>query len=205
MSWKSLSLGDALSVKHGFAFKSTYFSDRGPFLVLTPCNFHGAWLVFVWRTGKDRWYTGHFPEEYILSETDIIVAMTEQGPWIAGKFSHRSGRQSLSSQSEAWAGNTLSMSRSLIENSLTISSTQRVCEDRSVAVLRERKSGTPHRTGSAEFAFAVPGRRITGPDCRYPFRLRRSDRKQPAADCTAGTGGAGTLPGVVRPAPLSRP
>ena len=83
MSWKSLSLGDALSVKHGFAFKSTYFSDRGPFLVLTPGNFHehGGFRL---RTGKDRWYTGHFPEEYILSETDIIVAMTEQGPGLLG-------------------------------------------------------------------------------------------------------------------------
>ena len=83
MSWKSLSLGDALSVKHGFAFKSTYFSDRGPFLVLTPGNFHehGGFRL---RTGKDRWYTGHFPEEYILSETDIIVALTEQGPGLLG-------------------------------------------------------------------------------------------------------------------------
>ena len=83
MSWKSLSLGDALSVKHGFAFKSTYFSDRGSFLVLTPGNFneHGGFRL---RTGKDRWYTGRFPEEYILSETDIIVAMTEQGPGLLG-------------------------------------------------------------------------------------------------------------------------
>ena len=83
MSWKSLSLGDALSVKHGFAFKGTFFSDRGSYLVLTPGNFreHGGFRL---RAGKDRWYAGDFPEEYILDERDIIVAMTEQGPGLLG-------------------------------------------------------------------------------------------------------------------------
>ena len=83
VSWKSLSLGEALSVKHGFAFKSTYFSDRGSHLVLTPGNFHehGGFRL---RPGKNRWYTGDFPDEYILGERDIIVAMTEQGPGLLG-------------------------------------------------------------------------------------------------------------------------
>ena len=83
MSWQSLSLGEALSVKHGFAFKSTHFSDRGSHLVLTPGNFreHGGFRL---RPGKDRWYTADFPEEYILDERDIIVAMTEQGPGLLG-------------------------------------------------------------------------------------------------------------------------
>ena len=83
MSWKSLSLGEALSVKHGFAFKGTFFSDRGSYLVLTPGNFreHGGFRL---RAGKDRWYAGDFPEEYILDERDIIVAMTEQGPGLLG-------------------------------------------------------------------------------------------------------------------------
>ena len=83
MSWKPLSLGEALSVKHGFAFKGTFFSDRGSYLVLTPGNFreHGGFRL---RAGKDRWYTGDFPEEYILDERDIVVAMTEQGPGLLG-------------------------------------------------------------------------------------------------------------------------
>ena len=83
MSWKSLSLGEALSVKHGFAFKSTYFSDQGSYLVLTPGNFREQG-GFQLRTGKDRWYSGYFPEEYILGERDILVAMTEQGPGLLG-------------------------------------------------------------------------------------------------------------------------
>ena len=36
------------------------------------------------RPGKDRWYTGDFPDEYVLCERDIIVAMTEQGPGLLG-------------------------------------------------------------------------------------------------------------------------
>jgi len=32
-------LGDLISIKHGFAFKSEYFSSQGPFVLLTPGNF----------------------------------------------------------------------------------------------------------------------------------------------------------------------
>lgn len=36
------------------------------------------------RPGKDRFYSGDIPEEYILKEDDLIVAMTEQGPGLLG-------------------------------------------------------------------------------------------------------------------------
>ena len=42
-------------------------------------------------------------------------------------------------------------------------------------------------------------------DRRYPLRLRRPDREQPAADCVVGGGGAAALPRMVRPLPLPRP
>ena len=76
-------LGDAIRVKHGFAFKSQYFSDSGEFVVLTPGNFNeegGFWL----RPSKDRFYSGEIPEDYVLNEGDLIVAMTEQGPGLLG-------------------------------------------------------------------------------------------------------------------------
>ena len=83
MSWREITLGDAIHVKHGFAFKGQHFSDKGEYIVLTPGNFHEEG-GFRLRLGKDRFYTGDIPEEYILNESDLIIAMTEQGPGLLG-------------------------------------------------------------------------------------------------------------------------
>ena len=83
MSWHELQLGDAIHVKHGFAFKGGYFADDGTHVVLTPGNFHERG-GFRLRPGKDRFYAGDIPESFILSEGDLIVAMTEQGPGLLG-------------------------------------------------------------------------------------------------------------------------
>ena len=83
MSWHKMMLGDAIRVKHGFAFKSQYFSDSGEFIVLTPGNFNEEG-GFRLRPSKDRFYTGEIPEAYVLNEGDLIVAMTEQGPGLLG-------------------------------------------------------------------------------------------------------------------------
>ena len=83
MSWHEITLGDAIHVKHRYAFKSQYFSDNGKFVVLTPGNFkeEGGFRA---RPGKDRFYTGDIPEDYVLAEGDIIVAMTEQSFGLLG-------------------------------------------------------------------------------------------------------------------------
>lgn len=83
MSWKRHKLGELISVKHGWAFKSQHFEDEGRYVVLTPGNFfeEGG---FKHRPGKDRSYSGSFASEYLLSEGDLIVAMTEQGPGLLG-------------------------------------------------------------------------------------------------------------------------
>ena len=83
MSWRDIKLGETFSVKHGFAFKSTYFSNAGSHLVLTPGNFHEEG-GFRLKPGKDRAYCGDFPEDYVLKKGDLIVAMTEQGPGLLG-------------------------------------------------------------------------------------------------------------------------
>jgi type I restriction enzyme, S subunit len=70
-------------VKHGFAFKGEYFSDNGSHVVLTPGNFNEEG-GFRLRPGKDRFYSGDIPEEYILESGDLIVAMTEQGAGLLG-------------------------------------------------------------------------------------------------------------------------
>ncbi|MGQ3053085.1 MAG: restriction endonuclease subunit S [Roseateles sp.] len=83
MSWREVQLGDGLHIKHGFAFKGEYFAAAGEHLVLTPGNFleKGGFRV---RDGKERFYHADFPEEYLLAEGDLIVAMTEQGEGLLG-------------------------------------------------------------------------------------------------------------------------
>ena len=83
MSWHEITLGDAISVKHGFAFQSHYFSASGEFVVLTPGNFNEQG-GFRLRPGTDRFYAGDIPADYVLNEGDLIVAMTEQGPGLLG-------------------------------------------------------------------------------------------------------------------------
>ena len=83
MRWREISLGDAIRVKHGFAFKGQYFSDSGDYVILTPGNFNEEG-GFRLRLGKDRFYTGDIPEGYVLDEGDLIIAMTEQGDGLLG-------------------------------------------------------------------------------------------------------------------------
>jgi type I restriction enzyme S subunit len=84
MSWHEVQLGDGIRIKHGFAFKSRYFADAGRYIVLTPGNFNEEGGGFCLRPGKDRFYSGDIPEVFILSEGDLIVAMTEQAPGLLG-------------------------------------------------------------------------------------------------------------------------
>ena len=78
-----MELGEAIHIRHGFAFRSQYFSDNGQLVVLTPGNFNegGGFRV---RPDKDRFYSGAVPKEYILRKGDLIIAMTEQGPGLLG-------------------------------------------------------------------------------------------------------------------------
>lgn len=83
MTWRELALGEAIHVKHGYAFKGEFFSDQGQHIVLTPGNFNEEG-GFRRRPEKDRAYVGAIPEAYVLGEGDLIVAMTEQGPGLLG-------------------------------------------------------------------------------------------------------------------------
>lgn len=76
-------LGDWLRVEHGFGFKGEHFVENGRYVVLTPGNFHESG-GFRARPGKDRYYAAAFPERYLLSKGDLIVAMTEQGEGLLG-------------------------------------------------------------------------------------------------------------------------
>lgn len=73
--WDKVSLGDFLSVKHGFAFKGEFFKDNeSNNILLTPGNFNiGGGL----KLNKVKYYDGPVPEEYILKQNDLIITMTD--------------------------------------------------------------------------------------------------------------------------------
>ena len=83
VKWRDCKLGDLLEVRHGFAFLGEHFGSAGTHVVLTPGNFleEGG---FKERADKAKWYSGPIPEEYVLNEGDLIVAMTEQAEGLLG-------------------------------------------------------------------------------------------------------------------------
>ena len=81
--WQEVQLGDLFQVKHGYAFKGEYFSEAGPYVVLTPGNFFDQG-GFKNKGNKEKFYVGDVPRNYLLSESDLIVAMTEQAEGLLG-------------------------------------------------------------------------------------------------------------------------
>ena len=81
--WEKQALGDKIKIKHGFAFKSEYFSEEGKYVLLTPGNFYEQG-GFRDRGAKQKFYIGEIPQDYVLKEGDLLVAMTEQAPGLLG-------------------------------------------------------------------------------------------------------------------------
>ena len=82
-NWRDCKLGDLLEIKHGYAFLGEYFASAGSHVVLTPGNFleEGG---FKEKSDKAKWYNGPIPQDYVLEEGDLIVAMTEQAEGLLG-------------------------------------------------------------------------------------------------------------------------
>lgn len=83
MKWPTENLAKLFRVKHGFAFKSQHFDSSGPYVLLTPGSFHegGGYRN---QGDKTKFYTGDVPDGFILDESDLLVAMTEQAPGLLG-------------------------------------------------------------------------------------------------------------------------
>jgi type I restriction enzyme S subunit len=81
--WVDMPLGNICNFKHGFAFKSEFFVDKSNLVLLTPGSFFedGGYRD---REEKTKYYNGEFPEEYLLSKGDLLVAMTEQAIGLLG-------------------------------------------------------------------------------------------------------------------------
>ncbi|MGL5669467.1 MAG: restriction endonuclease subunit S, partial [Shewanella sp.] len=81
--WDKHELSKVLSVNHGYAFKSEYFTSEGDYVLLTPGNFKeegGYWD----RGEKQKYYSGEIPSRYILEKNDLLLAMTEQAAGLLG-------------------------------------------------------------------------------------------------------------------------
>jgi type I restriction enzyme S subunit len=74
--WTRVRLGSLCSIKHGFPFKSEFFSDEPGEVVLTPGNFAPTGGL-VLRPEKDRSYAGPYPSEYRLMPGELLVVMTD--------------------------------------------------------------------------------------------------------------------------------
>jgi type I restriction enzyme S subunit len=81
--WAEKPLSDLCDIKHGYAFEGKFFSNKGEYVLLTPGNFYekGGYRD---RGEKQKYYTGEIPCDYILTEGDLLVAMTEQAAGLLG-------------------------------------------------------------------------------------------------------------------------
>ncbi|MGA7385578.1 MAG: restriction endonuclease subunit S [Methylocella sp.] len=81
--WVEKKLSALAEIKHGFAFKSKYFTGEGRYVLLTPGNFYevGGYRD---RWEKQKFYVGEIPDGYILDQGNFLIAMTEQAAGLLG-------------------------------------------------------------------------------------------------------------------------
>lgn len=88
MKWDDIQLGEVMDVKHGYAFKSEFFSDTGELVLLSPGNCHESGGLKL-KGDKEKYYAGEFPSEYLLNESDMLIVMTDlinTAPILGGSF-----------------------------------------------------------------------------------------------------------------------
>lgn len=81
--WIEKPLEALCDIKHGFAFKSKFFNTDGKYIILTPGNFYESG-GYRDRGEKQKYYSGEIPLGYVLSEGDLLIAMTEQAAGLLG-------------------------------------------------------------------------------------------------------------------------
>ena len=81
--WQQRSLGDLCDIKHGYAFEGEFFVPDGDYVLLTPGNFYESG-GYRDRGAKQKFYAGEIPQDYVLDEGDLLVAMTEQAAGLLG-------------------------------------------------------------------------------------------------------------------------
>lgn len=82
-NWLKKLLSELCDIKHGFAFKSEFFTNKGDYVMLTPGNFYESG-GYRDRGEKQKYYCGQIPNGFILKKGDLLVAMTEQAAGLLG-------------------------------------------------------------------------------------------------------------------------
>lgn len=98
--WEWCRVNDLVSIKHGYAFSSLYFSESASSLILTtPGNFLETG-GFRERGSRTKYYRGPVSQEFVLDPSDLIVAMTEQAAGLLGSaaFVPKDGKTYLHNQ-----------------------------------------------------------------------------------------------------------
>jgi type I restriction enzyme S subunit len=73
--WEETSLAAIMDVKHGFAFSGEKIRDEPPGdILLTPGNFA---IGGGFKGDKFKYFDGEVPVDYVLSEGDLVVTMTD--------------------------------------------------------------------------------------------------------------------------------
>ena len=70
-------LGELLTIKHGYAFKSECYVDKSEYALVTLANISSR-NDFQFDKSKTTYYGGTFSDEFILHEGDLILPLTEQ-------------------------------------------------------------------------------------------------------------------------------
>ena len=81
--WVEKRFSELCDIKHGFAFKSEFFTSEGDYVVLTPGNFYESG-GYRDRGEKQKYYCGEILRDYVLKKGDLIVVMTEQAAGLLG-------------------------------------------------------------------------------------------------------------------------
>jgi type I restriction enzyme S subunit len=81
--WVEKRLSNLCDIKHGFAFRSEFFTDSGDHVLLTPGNFYESG-GYRDRGEKQKYYSGEIPDGFVLSKGQMLVAMTEQAAGLLG-------------------------------------------------------------------------------------------------------------------------
>ena len=71
-------LRSVLHIMHGFAFKSENYVPNSQFRLVTLGNFSEGENCFRYNESKATYYGASFPSNFILSEGDLIMPLTEQ-------------------------------------------------------------------------------------------------------------------------------
>ncbi|MGE6660350.1 restriction endonuclease subunit S [Pseudomonas sp. NPDC077408] len=83
-AWEWCRVSDLISIKHGYAFSSAYFSESAsPYVLTTPGSLFEAG-GFRDRGDRTKYYCGPVDQEFALHAGDLIVAMTEQAAGLLG-------------------------------------------------------------------------------------------------------------------------